>query len=301
MPSFRKREKQVAYCVRGINALGNSRSHAREVGKVSSVRTLENYKMVYAACADWMAQRGYTYGLHRLTAEHATEYLRERAACVAQKTLDGETSALRKLTREDLPRVRSGYVPARSLANESRAYSREQLERVIAHQSERNAFATRVAREAGLRGAELLTLRRFDERAPSVPEKWDARRWIGKETWARYTVHGKGSLIREVRLSMETTRLLEARRCAPYDMVDRHIRHMVVYDIGGGNAWARSFSDASQRALGQSRGAHGVRHAFAREEVARYVALGWDIRDAKRLTSQLLGHWRPDIVRVYLR
>lgn len=268
---------------------------------MSSVRTLENYKAVYATCAEWLAQRGYHYGLHRLSAEHATEYLRARAACVAQKTLDGETSALRKLTRGNLPRVRSSYVPARSLASESRAYSREELERVIAHQSERNAFATRVAREAGLRGAELLTLRRFDERTPSVPEKWDARRWIGKESWVRYTVHGKGSLVREVRLSPETARLLEARRCTPCEMVDRHIRHTAVYDIGGGNAWARSFSDASQRALGQSRGAHGVRHAFAREEVARYVALGWDMRDAKCLTSQLLGHWREDIVRVYLR
>jgi len=301
MSSFRNREKQVAHCVRQINALGNSRAHAKEIGKVSSVRTLENYKAVFCAVAEWMLLRGYNYGLHRLNSEHATEYLRERAACVTQKTLDGETAALRKLTRLDLPRVRSTYTPARLLAKESRAYTLEELDRIAARQSERNAFATRVAREAGLRGAELLTLRRFDERAPNAPGKWDARRWVGKEDWVRYTVHGKGSLIREVRLSPETARQLEARRCQAYGVVDRKIRHAVVYDLGGGNSWARSFSDASVRATGTSHGAHGVRHAFAREELDRFVALRFDIRDAQRMTSQLLGHWREDIVRVYLR
>ena len=109
MVSFRNREKQVAHCVRQINALGNSRAHAKKFGKVSSVRTLENYKAVFSAVAEWMLLRGYNYGLHRLNSEHATEYLRERAACVTQKTLDGETAALRKLTRLDLPRVRSTY------------------------------------------------------------------------------------------------------------------------------------------------------------------------------------------------
>lgn len=301
MASFRNRDKQVAHCVRQINALGNSRAHAKEIGKVSSVRTLENYKAVFAAVAEWMLRCGYNYGLHRLSAEHATEYLRERAGQVTQKTLDGETAGLRKLTRADLPRVRSTYIPERRLANESRAYLRGELERIRAHQAERNAFSTRVAREAGLRGAELLTLRRFDERAPSAPEKWDARRWAGKENWMRYTVHGKGSLVREVRLTPETARQLERRRCAPLVALDRKIRHIVVYDVGGGNSWARSFSDASNRALGESRGAHGVRHSFAQEEVSRFVALGFDIQDAERLTSQLLGHWREDIVRVYLR
>lgn len=301
MASFRKRDKQVAHCVRKINALGEPRAHAKKIDKVSSVRTLENYRTVYSAVSKWMASRGYDYGLHRLHTEHATEYLHERATCVTQKTLDGETAALRKLTRANLPRVHSTYVPARILANESRAYARDELERIRACQSERNALATRVAYEAGLRGAELLTLRRFAERGPSVPEKWDAQRWIGKENWSRFTVCGKGGLVREVRLSLETARELEARRCSPHEVVDRKIRCTTVYDIGGGNAWARSFSDASLRALGVSRGAHGVRHAFVREEVERFVALGFGIRDAKRLTSQLVGHWRQNIIAVYLR
>lgn len=109
MASFRNWEKQVAHCVRQMNALGNSRAHAKKIGKVSSVRTLENYKVVFAAVAEWMLRRGYNYGLHRLSAEHTTEYLRKRAACVTQKTLDGETAALRKLTRIHLARIRSTH------------------------------------------------------------------------------------------------------------------------------------------------------------------------------------------------
>lgn len=102
--------------------------------------------------------------------------MQERAACVTQKTLDGERAALHKLTRGDLPRVVSTHAPESLLANRSRAYTDAELMRISAHQSEHNAFATRVAREAGLRGAELYTLRRFDERPPSATGKWDERR-----------------------------------------------------------------------------------------------------------------------------
>lgn len=301
MASFRKIEKQVAYCIREINGLGRSRAHTKENGQVSSVRTLEHYKAVFTVCAEWMQQRGYRDGLHRLTPAQATEFLKERAAKLTQKSLDGEAAALRKLTRVHFPRVHSTHVPTRLLATESRAYTREELDQIAAHQSNHNSIATQVAREAGLRSAELFTLQRWDERPPSVPDKWDECRWVGKENWVRYTVRGKGGLIREVRLTPATARQFEARRCAPHVVIDRRIRHTVVYDLGGGNAWARSFRDASQRVLGYSRGAHGVRHSFAQAEVARFLAAGRDIRDAKRLTSQLMGHWREDIVRVYLR
>ncbi len=46
-------------------------------------------------------------------------------------------------------------------------------------------------------------------------------------------------------------------------VTDRGITYRQHYDIGGGNAWSKSFSETSSRALGWSHGAHGLRHSYA--------------------------------------
>lgn len=61
---------------------------------------------------------------------------------------------------------------------------------------------------------------------------------------------------------------LEARRLeAARAVTDRGITYRQHYDIGGGNAWSKSFSEASNRALGWSLGAHGLRHGYAQERL----------------------------------
>ena len=72
-------------------------------------------------------------------------------------------------------------------------------------------------------------------------------------------------------------------------VTDRGIRYILRYDIAGGVAWSVSFSGASKRVLGWSRGAHGVRHAYVQkcmQELQRLL-----IRtDALETVSQELGH-----------
>lgn len=301
MASFRSAEKQAAHAAKCINAIGSSRRDAKGQGKVSSVRTLNAYLAVYERFAEWMKDNWRNQGIHRANAHDALAYLHARASQLSQKALDGELAALRKLTRDEIPRVHSTHTPERDLANTSRYISRDDVARIAARQDERNALASLIAREAGLRAAELATLRRIEERAPTAARAWDARRWQGKEDWAAYSVKGKGGLCREVRLSPALARELEARRIGETQSTDRGVRLNSVYDIGAGNAWSKSFQAASVREFGFSLGAHSVRHGFARDEVARHVGSGANIRDAMTRTSQELGHWRPDIVRAYLR
>ncbi|MGH8490682.1 MAG: hypothetical protein ACREXS_17910 [Gammaproteobacteria bacterium] len=55
------------------------------------------------------------------------------------------------------------------------------------------------------------------------------------------------------------------------------------------------------RALGWSTGAHGLRHAYAQERMCELQAHGKSYNLARELVSQELGHFRGDIVEVYLR
>ncbi|MXY16139.1 MAG: site-specific integrase [Acidobacteria bacterium] len=165
--------------------------------------------------------------------------------------------------------------------------------------SPRNGLATLIAYAAGLRAHELLTLARPDERPPDVRparlEKFDGR------PGTDYTVVGKGGLVRVVRIPDDLAARLEERRLdEPVRVSDREIRYQSRYDIAGGEAWSRSFSRASESALGWSRGAHGLRHSYAQERMAE-LQRGIRYDDALEVVSQELGHFRPGITREYLR
>ena len=59
-------------------------------------------------------------------------------------------------------------------------------------------------------------------------------------------------------------------------------------------------SAASERVLGWSTGAHGLRHSYAQERMAELQASL--SRDAALTTvSQEMGHFRPEITETYLR
>jgi integrase len=139
-------------------------------------------------------------------------------------------------------------------------YTPTQVERIAHAQSEANSLATRLAYHAGLRAHELLTLRPAGERAASNHRQWSAERFTGREG-VRYTVVGKGGLVRQVVLSRELATALEARRLVePRLVIDRGVRYSLHYDIGGGRTWSQSFSPATlhlQAAKAERRSASG--------------------------------------------
>ncbi|EGR2018063.1 site-specific integrase [Vibrio cholerae] len=273
-------------------------------GKIlSSVGTVRNYEERLSIVAQY-ANAEFKCGLRDLTVKQAHQYLTDRAAEVGQKTLDMERQAIqsmmqnvtRKLGKtEKLDVIKSEHQQILS----SRSYTNEQVQMVVNAQTERNALATEIAHAAGLRAHELHTLLRIEERnpdpRPALKEKFSGR------NGERYTVEGKGGLVREVLIPQSLAERLEERRLnQPMQITDRGVNYTSYYDINGGNRWSSSFSAASNRALTWSAGAHGLRHSYAQERMNE-LQKSMAYEKALEVVSQEMGHFRRDITEVYLR
>ena len=302
MPSFRKAKNQAARAVTQRIAVGSARHDNRNDGKVHSFGTARAYQQALTGFTNWLKEKFKNQSLERTTPEQARQYLEERAKTVRQKTLDLDRQALQILPGVGkLERVKSRLDPS-PLETGGRAYTTVQVRMVAAAQSERHSLATEIAHAAGLRGHELLTLRRADKRGASTHREWLPERFEGRPDSVRYTVDGKGGLVREVALPGRLAERLEARRSEkPRSVMDRGIRYTQYYDLGGGLAWSRSFSAASKRALGWSTGGHGLRHSYAQERLEDLQRDGHTYDSALELVCQEMGHFRPDITEVYLR
>lgn len=271
----------------------------RSTGRIHSISMLNKHASCLKLAGEWAKENHGLRHLSQLTAGQAQEYLEHRAGGgIGQKQLDADRNALEFVTGADsLERVKA--ITESKLS--SRFYTPEQVGFVQQSQGGPNALSTRIAYEAGLRAHELLTLRRAGEERVSLHRTWRPERFAGREG-VRYVVTGKGGLRREVLLSRETSERLEERRLdSPREVMDRGIRYSQAYDINGGNRWSVSFSAASERALGWSTGAHGLRHSYAQERMVELAARGFDYYVARDILSQELGHFRGEIVETYLR
>jgi integrase len=272
---------------------------------IQSVGTVRNYEQALTRVAEWTQRERISGGLRAMTPELATQYLEQRGEVVGQKTLDMERQATQAMMQhvtgklaegERLPVIKSEHAQAL----QGRAYTEAQTERIATAQAPHNALATEIAHVAGLRAHELLTLRPAAERAadprPALDTKWQGR------DGEIYTVQGKGGLVREVMIPRDLAARLEERRLdTPQHVTDRGIFYQSAYDIGGGQRWSNSFSAASERVLGRSTGAHGLRHAYAQERVSELQYRGLSYEAALETVSQEMGHFRPEITEAYLR
>lgn len=296
MPSFRSSKAQSHHAVSQKIDLGKSRHNNRTDGKIHSLGTARGFKQSLKGTAAFM-QENRLGDLRNLTVDIAHQYLEARASSVSQKTLDLDRQAMQMHLGQKLEVVKS----ERETQLSTRSYTASQVERIVSAQSERNGLATQVAHNAGLRAHELLTIRPAPERQASTHREWSADRFAGREG-VRYTVEGKGGLIREVLLSKDLANRLEATRLTePRQVVDRGINYTQHYDIGGGRAWSQSFSAASQRELGFSNGAHGLRHSYAQERLDELQGRGMNYEDAKATVAQEVGHFDSSTTEAYLR
>jgi len=290
---FAKAETQASKMVHALN----------DAGAIKSVGSFRNYEQALTQIAQSFKENGLP-SINNLTPQQATEYLVDRATQVQQPTLNLERQAMQKVMqhynhqlapKETLPVVKSELQTIQA----SRAYTPEQIREVLVHQTPHNAISTEIAHAAGLRAHELLTIKPMAERAPDVRPAHEAK-FEGREG-VSYTVTGKGGLTREIQLPRELSERLEGYRLPePEKVTDRGVHYERSYEIGGGNAWSSSFTRASQRGIGRSSGAHGLRHSYAQE---RMNELRYEYVREERLqiVSQEMGHFRPEITEVYLR
>ena len=302
MPKFRKPPSPERQAEAVVGRLVNLGALRRNPNRPASVRTVANHRDCLLQIARRVAGDGRE--LRDLTPETAVEYLRSRTGDLGQKALDMHRQALQAMLVHVSRRLPEGkrLTVVRSLRpgrRAGRAYTARQVRMVAAAQRGRNALSTLIAHAAGLRAHELFTLARPGEQPPDPrparPEKFAGR--PGRE----YTVVGKGGLVRLVRIPDHLARQLEERRRdAPVRVTDRGIHYRSRYAVAGGTAWGASFTGASKRALGWTRGAHGMRHSYAQErmqELQRMLRRS----DALEVVSQELGHFRRDITLAYLK
>ena len=296
MPRFRAPQAQAEHAVARKLALGTGRHDHRNDGRIHSLGTARGYGQALKGFADYLRE-------HRLgdlpgaTDQEARQYLAERSHQVGQKTLDLDRQAIQMHLGLRLEVVRSD----RESALSTRSYTPAQVARIASAQSEANGLATRLAYHAGLRAHELLTLRPAGERSASGHRQWSADRFAGREG-VRYTVVGKGGLVREVLLTRELAVAVEARRLKePRLVVDRGVQYVQCYTIGGGRSWSQSFSSASRRELGFSNGGHGLRHSYVQERMDELQRRGMAYEQARATVAQEVGHFAGETTEAYLR
>ena len=270
-----------------------------------SVGTVRSYEQALTRVAEWTQQQRISGGLLAMTPELAIQYLEQRGQEVGQKSIDMERQAMQAMMCHGTSQISPGerlpvIISEQAQLLSGRAYTPEQAQLIAAAQTGRHALATELAYAAGLRAHELLTLRRGNERAPDPRPALDSK-WQGR-TGEIYTVQGKGGLTREVSIpSALAARLEEQRLDTPERVTDRGVFYQSRYDIGGGQRWSNSFSAASERVLGWSTGAHGLRHSYAQERMTELQNTGLTRDAALETVSQEMGHFRPDITECYLR
>jgi len=296
MPSFRSSKTQAEYAVSQKISLGKSRHDNRKDGLIHSLGTARGYEQALKGFAEHL--RLHRLGdLHNATISDAQQYLAERSEKVGQKTLDQDRQAIQMHLGVRLEVLKS----CKETRLGTRSYTVAQVARISSAQNERNGFATLIAHCAGLRAHELLTLMPAHERQASGHRQWSTDRFTGREG-ERYTVEGKGGLVREVLLSKELADKLEARRLErPFRVVDRGVYYTPRYDIGGGRTWSQSFSSASKRELGFSNGAHGLRHTYAQTRMQELMLQGKSYGQAKQTVAQEVGHFNQETTEAYLR
>lgn len=270
-------------------------------GRLSSLGTSHSYEASLKLAAEWLKNSG-RGSLVELTPKAAKQYLKERSNQVGQKTLDRDRQALQAVLRAAGKFNEKGRLPVVQAEKQqvltSRNYTDEQWRLIAEHQTSRNALSTEIVVTTGLRAHELLTLRPAEEQPmsdrPADPEKF--------RSGVRYTVIGKGGLIREVSIPHSLAERLEAHRLDEAVIrVDRKIHYTSHYDIGAGQAWSQSFTQASKVVLKFSNGGHGLRHTYAQERHRELQVLLGDSDRAKAVVSQEVGHFRPEITDTYLR
>ncbi|MHB9958766.1 integrase domain-containing protein [Vibrio campbellii] len=275
---------------------GIGQSKVQKEGKIHSFMTLFRHIEVTARIMDSLG----IGRIKKLTSSVANNYIESRRNQISAKSLRNERKVLQRIVDIYEPGKKvliQGELQERKWVN--RAYTFEQVEKIMTHQRERMQLSTAIAFSAGLRAQELLTIRRFDEVHPSKSRKWRKDLFKGREG-VKYIVKGKGGLKRVVMLPNELAEILETKRLPfPIEVEDRRCKIITYYDIAGGKKFSDAFSQRSKSVLGWSNGAHGLRYSYAQERMS-YSIFDETYKDRKAIVSQELGHFREDITTHYL-
>ncbi|MCP5013179.1 MAG: site-specific integrase [Aestuariibacter sp.] len=297
-------KRQAEKAIKPLLALRTPRHSHRQDGKIHSIGTARLYQQIFRQAAEWLTETGIGR-LRDITPAQASQYLTLRSIDIGQKQLNNERKALElhlQATHRDTNIVLDRVISEVTTTLSTRAYTPEHIQLIQSQQTPQMSLSTRLAAAAGLRAEELLTIRRSEEQRASTHRIWSDNRFTGLPSGKRYTVNGKGGLIREVMIPNSLVKELEATRLPfPEKVTSRGVIYHRLYRLIGGKSFSNRFSLDAQTHLGWSQGAHGMRHTYAQQRMSDLQLNGIRYTEALGIVSQELGHFRPEITEVYLR
>lgn len=280
MPSFRSAKNQAQYHTRKL----------RDRGIVTNHTTGEAWYEALTVFTEYLKSK--RTDLKSATLSHAKDYLKLRAGKVDQIQLDIDRCALQAHLGVSINHVRASKTP-RKIA-EQHAYIPTQSKLVRQEMSEHHAFAAAIAEAAGLRAHEIFSLQPGDLREATPNRQWREDRFAGRDG-LRYTVKGKGGIVREVCISRELAHRLEQdyRLETPREVTDRGNQYTQHYNLPGGQALSQAWLEASFKSLATTKDIRELRRAYANERMEELQQLDYSNLDAEELISQELGNTTP--------
>lgn len=265
--------------------------------KITGILTERNHVNALTALAKWLFRESGKH-LKNLCIREAKQYLMKRSSEVRQKTLDLDRQVINMhfCLGKKMDYVLSNVVTPRI----NRAYTPLQLEYLLSRAPAGLRLSIQLAVDAGLRSMELVTIGRVEELPPSCRD-WHVGKFSVREGDSQFCVHGKGGLVREVRLNALLADALTIHERPVVTRITHCGAHLKShFDLVGGNTFCRKFGRLSQKHLGFSHGAHGLRYMFAQARFLGLICSGHLPAEALKILAQEMGHFSTSNTLVYL-
>lgn len=270
-------------------------------------KTKEKYQNDTKNFAKFLAKEFRLKSMKNISDKHLEKYIKSmQEQKLAPSTIKDRLSAVRffhdKLdkTKHSLSDNSKFSLDQRQFGGVNRAWKegeyRDFLKLCEQRQNDRMASIAVLARNEGLRIHETLKIdRNAVEKALKVGE---------------LTVKGKGGKVREIPLSQESRamlkeRILDVERGQKLFIQKNEPTHLVIKQCQNFiNRHREKFQDPQRREQAQADiqqqiTFHGLRHAYAQDKFEGFKSQGLKDYDARVAVSNLLGHERDDVTRIY--
>ncbi len=264
--------------------------------KVGSYKTRERYGKAFKRFMVFLADEYRMQKLANISPKHIfayIDYLQNKG--LSASTIKTELAAIRffhdsmPYTRYELPTNNELDLEKRAFGGVDRTWNNQEFNNIvaIAMQNNREDYAAifTLARYAGLRLEECFRIDTNDAQNALI---------IG-----RLYVKGKGGLARYVPINesirIEFTKLLKVTERGHKLFVDDNDKtHLAMRRLQCFIAYHRKEFTENKITF------HGLRHTYAHEQYEKFIKEGCSEFVARKKVSELLGHHRDDVTRIYL-
>ena len=290
-----KLNKNKPKAIHLIKKLARNKSHKAQ--KAKSVGTQRGYRDCITIYLNWCISNAISPNVQS-NLSTLKSYILDKSKVYRQKTLDQHRMALNAAFSKKLTFTKALVETVLT----SRDYLLSDVLLLVENIEPKNSLGILLCFYTGARAHELATLQRIDEGARTSSRIWSSQLFVLEEDFTRYLVTGKGGLCREIAIPNTLVKILESLRLPnPVEVCDREILYQMNYDLGFGQAISQCFSRASLKHFENSTGLHGLRHSYVKNRVKKLCRNGYSLEDAKLIVSQEIGHFRHEIIDLYLR